>query len=99
MVHILCFTCDKEYVMATRVPNPVISFDYTSSESLLHKLSCNVKYVLIYTRTHLTQSNEPRVLCHGCVILVLGSHSVSRDFFNIPLIRTHVTSKMASSRS
>ena len=51
--------------MATRVPNP-ISFYYTSNESLLNKLSCSIKYVLMYTRTHLTRSDEPRVLrCGG----------------------------------
>ena len=49
--------------MATHVPNP-ISFYYTSNKSLLNKLSCSIKYV--YTRTHLTQSDEPRVLhCGG----------------------------------
>ena len=51
--------------MATRVPNP-ISFYYTSNESLSNKLSYSIKYVLMYTRTHLTQSDEPRVLrCGG----------------------------------
>ena len=43
--------------MATRVPNP-ISFYYTSNESLFNKLSSTIKYVLMYTRTHLTQSDE-----------------------------------------
>ena len=59
-------TCDKECVMATRVPNP-IRFYYTSNESLLNKLSFNIKYVLMYTRTHLTRSDEPCVL--RCVVI------------------------------
>ena len=46
-------TCDKECAIATRVPNP-IRFYYVSNESLLNKLSLNIKYVLMYTRTHLT---------------------------------------------
>ena len=51
--------------MATCMPNPV-SFYYTSNEDLLNKLSCNIKYVLMYTRTHLTRSNEPHMLhCGG----------------------------------
>ena len=51
--------------MATRVPNP-ISLYYTSNESVLYKLSCSIKYVLMYTRTHLTRSDEPLVLhCGG----------------------------------
>ena len=51
--------------MATHMPNP-ISFYYTSNESLLNKLSCSIKYVLMYTRTHLTRSDESRVLrCSG----------------------------------
>ena len=50
--------------MATRVANP-ISFYYTSNESLLNKLSCTIKYVLMYTRTHLTRSDEPCVLVCG----------------------------------
>ena len=42
------------------------SFYYTSNESLLNKLSCSIKYVRTYTRTHLTQSNEPCMLhCGG----------------------------------
>ena len=49
--------------MATRVPNP-IRFYYTSNESLLSKLSFNIKYVLMYTRT---QSDEPHVLCCGVI--------------------------------
>ena len=58
-------TYDKECVMATRIPNP-ISLYYTSNESILNKISCSIKYVLIYTRTHLTQCNEPCVLrCGG----------------------------------
>ena len=55
--------------MATRVPNP-IRFYYTSNESLLNKLSFNMKYVLMYTRTHLTQSDEPRVLHCGVIKVV-----------------------------
>ena len=54
-------TCDKECVMAICVPNP-IRFYYTSNESLLNKLSFNIKYVLMYTRTHLTRSDELCVL-------------------------------------
>ena len=51
--------------MATRVPNP-ISFYYTSNENLLNKLSGSIKYVLMYTRTHLTRSNESLVFrCGG----------------------------------
>ena len=47
------------------MPNS-ISFYYISNKSLLHKLSCNVKYVVMYTRTHLTQSDESHVLhCGG----------------------------------
>ena len=58
-------TYDKECVMATHMPNP-IRFCYTSNESLLNKLFCSIKCVLIYTRSHLTQSDEPRVLhCDG----------------------------------
>ena len=58
-------TYDKENVMATCVPNP-ISFYYTSNESLLNNLYCRLKYVLMYTRTHLTRSDEPCVLhCGG----------------------------------
>ena len=48
----------KERVMATRMPNS-ISFYYTSNESLLNN-SSSIKYVLMYTKTHLTWSN---VLC------------------------------------
>ena len=55
----------KECVMATHMPNP-INFNYTSNESLLNKLTCSIKYVLMYTRTHLTRSNEPRLL--RCVL-------------------------------
>ena len=47
--------------MATHVPNP-ISFYYTSNESLLNKLSSTIKYVLMYTRTHLKRSDEPCML-------------------------------------
>ena len=47
--------------MATRVPNP-IRFHYTSNKSSLNKLSFNIKYVLMYTRTHLTRSDEPCML-------------------------------------
>ena len=50
--------------MATHVPNP-ISFYYKSNESLLNKLSGSIKYVLMYTRTHLTHSDETLVLCCG----------------------------------
>ena len=51
--------------MATHMPNP-ISVYYTSSESLLNKLSGSIKYVLMYTRTHLTRSNESLVFhCGG----------------------------------
>ena len=51
--------------MATCVPNP-ISFYYTSNESLLNKLSGSIKYVLMYTKTHLTRSDETLVLrCGG----------------------------------
>ena len=87
--------------MATRVPNP-ISFYYTSNESLLNKLSGSIKHVFVYTRTHLTRSDESRVSLwwyQGRVIRVLGGHFVSRDFFIYHLNRMHVTSKMASSRS
>ena len=52
--------------MATRVPNP-IRFYYTSNESLLNKLSFNIKYVLMHTRTHLTWSDEPRALRCGVI--------------------------------
>ena len=52
--------------MATCMPNP-IRFYYTSNESLLNKLSFNIKYVLMYTRTHLTQSDEPYMLCRGVI--------------------------------
>ena len=45
--------------MATRMPNP-INFYYTSNESLFNKLSSTIKYVLMYTRTHLIRSDEPR---------------------------------------
>ena len=38
-------TCDKEYVTATCMPNP-INFYYTSNESILNKLSCSVKMFL-----------------------------------------------------
>ena len=62
---VLYNTGDKECVMATRVPNP-ISFYYTSNESLLNKLSGSIKYVLMYTRTHLTRSEESFVFrCGG----------------------------------
>ena len=45
--------------------NP-ISFYYTSNENLLNKLSGSIKYVLMYTRTHLTRSDEPLVFhCGG----------------------------------
>ena len=51
--------------MATRVPNP-ISFYYTSNESLLNKLSGSIKHALVYTRTHLTRSDESLVFrCGG----------------------------------
>ena len=50
--------------MATHVPNP-ISLYYTSNESLLKKLSGSIKYVLVYTRTHLTQSDESLAFCCG----------------------------------
>ena len=51
--------------MATRMPNP-IRFYYTPNEGLLHKLLFSMKYVLMCTRTHLTQSDERRVLrCGG----------------------------------
>ena len=51
--------------MATCVPNP-ISFYYTSNESLLNKLSGSIKYILMYTRTRLTRSDEPLVFrCGG----------------------------------
>ena len=51
--------------MATRVPNH-ISFYYTSNESLLNKLSGSIKHVLVYTRTHLTRSDESLVFhCGG----------------------------------
>ena len=62
-------TYDKECVMATRVPNPIrfcYTYNRTSNESLLHKFSFSVKYVLMCTRTNLTRSNEPRMLrCGG----------------------------------
>ena len=51
--------------MATRVPNPITLIYYTSNESLLNKHSFSIKYVLMHIRTHLTQSDEPRVLCYG----------------------------------
>ena len=57
-------TCDKECIMAARVPHR-ISFYYISNERLLNKLSCSIKYVLMYTGTHLTQSNEPCMLWCG----------------------------------
>ena len=56
--------CDKESIMATRVPNP-ISFCYKSNERLFNKLHGDIKYVLMYTRIHLTRSDKPRVLHYG----------------------------------
>ena len=52
--------------MATHVPNP-ISFYYTSNESLFNKLSSTIKYVLMYTRTHLIRSNEPCMLRYASI--------------------------------
>ena len=51
--------------MATHIPNPISL--YTSSESVLNKLSYSIKYVLMYTRTHLTWSNEPCLLPCGSI--------------------------------
>ena len=59
-------TRDKECIMATYVPNP-IRFFYTSNESLLNKPSFSIKYVLMCTRTHLTRSDEPCMLCCGVI--------------------------------
>ena len=64
-------TCDKECIMATRVLNPT---RYQMKEAF--------KYVLMYTRTHLTRSDVPLMLWYqGCVILALGSRFVLCDFF------------------
>ena len=52
--------------MATRMPNP-IRFYYTLNENLFNKLSSTIKYVLMYTKTHLTRSDEPRVLRCGSI--------------------------------
>ena len=52
--------------MAVRVPN-AIRFYNASNESLLNELSFNIKHVLMYTRTHLTRSDEPRMLRYGVI--------------------------------
>ena len=61
-------------------------------------LSFSIKYVLMYTRTHLTQRNEPGILhCSG--IIALSSHFVLHEFFIYYLNWMHVVSKMATSSS
>ena len=82
------------------MPNP-IRFCYTENESLLNKLSFSIKYVLtyIYKDSLATKRLTSRVALwwyQGRLILVLGSHVVSRDFF---IYYSNVTSKMASGRS
>ena len=65
--------------MATRVPNP-ISFHYTSNESLLNKLSGSIKHVLVYTRTHLTRSDEYLVFRCGGIKVVSRSQTAIFSF-------------------